>query len=62
MNGLELARAFFEECGMPMLKEQFSDLMPFLAAGLFGSGSRLGFICQRPDREAGCTECRNHVL
>ena len=39
MNGLELARAFFEECGMPMLKEQFSDLMPFLAAGLFGSGS-----------------------
>ena len=39
MNGLELARAFFEECGMPMLKEQFSDLMPFLAAGLFGNGS-----------------------
>ena len=39
MNGLELSRAFFEECGMPMLKEQFSDLMPFLAAGLFGSGS-----------------------
>ena len=39
MNGLELSRAFFEECGMPMLTEQFSDLMPFLAAGLFGSGS-----------------------
>ena len=39
MNGLELSRAFFEECGMPMLKELFSDLMPFLAAGLFGSGS-----------------------
>ena len=39
MIGLELSRAFFEECGMPMLKEQFPDLMPFLAAGLFGSGS-----------------------
>ena len=39
MNGLELSRAFFEECGKPMLAEQFSDLMPYLAAGLFGSGS-----------------------
>ena len=39
MNGLELSRAFFEECGKPMLEEQFPELMPFLAAGLFGSGS-----------------------
>ena len=39
MNGLELSRAFFEECGRPMLSEQFPALMPYLAAGLFGSGS-----------------------
>ena len=39
MNGLELSRAFFEEYGRPMLKAPFPDLMPFLAAGLFGSGS-----------------------
>ena len=39
MNGLELSRAFFEECGRPMLEAQFPDLMPYLAAGLFGSGS-----------------------
>ena len=38
MNGLELSRAFFEECGRPMLETQFPELMPFLAAGLFGSG------------------------
>ena len=39
MNGLELSRAFFEECGRPMLEAQFSELMPYLAAGIFGSGS-----------------------
>ena len=26
------------------------------------SKSGLFLICQRPAREAGCTECRNHVL
>ena len=39
MNGLELAQAFYEECGKPMLEEQFPDLLPYLAAGFFGSGS-----------------------
>ena len=39
MQGLELARAFYEEYGRPMLEEQFPSLMPFLAVGLFGSGS-----------------------
>ncbi len=39
MNGLELARQFYTECGEPMLKEQFPQLLPLLAAGLFGSGS-----------------------
>ena len=39
MQGLELSRAFFEGYGKPMLEEQFPELLPKLAAGLFGSGS-----------------------
>ena len=39
MNGLELSRAYFEEWGRPMLEAQFPQLLPKLAAGLFGSGS-----------------------
>ena len=39
MNGLEIAQAYFDEYGMPMLKDMFPDLLPHLAAGLFGSGS-----------------------
>lgn len=44
MKGLELSRAYFETFGLPMLKDQFPDLLPYLAAGLIGSGSEvLGF-------------------
>ena len=39
MKGIELAEAFFEECGRPMLERDFPELLPMLAAGLFGSGS-----------------------
>jgi hypothetical protein len=39
MQGLELSRAFFEDYGKPMLEAQFPQLLPKLAAGLFGSGS-----------------------
>ena len=39
MRGLELSRAFFETHGRPMLEEQFPELLPLLAVGLFGSGS-----------------------
>ena len=39
MKGLELSRAYFEEHGRPMLEEQFAELLPLLAVGLFGSGS-----------------------
>ena len=39
MKGLELSRAFFEEYGMPMLQEEFPQLLMYLAAGLTGSGS-----------------------
>lgn len=44
MKGLELSRAFYEEYGKPMLEESFSDVLPYLAAGMFGSGSEcMGF-------------------
>ena len=39
MKGIELSRAYFEAYGKPMLEEQFSELLPYLAAGLTGSGS-----------------------
>lgn len=39
MQGIEIAKAFFEEYGRPMLEEQFPDVLPHLAAGLSGSGS-----------------------
>lgn len=39
IKGLELSRGYFEEYGLPMLNSQFPELMPYLAAGLFGSGS-----------------------
>lgn len=39
MKGMELSKAFFEECGKPMLEKEFPGLMPYLAAGLFGRGS-----------------------
>ena len=39
MNGLELSERFYSECVKPMLSEQFSDVLPYLAVGLFGSGS-----------------------
>ena len=39
MRGLELARAYYEAHGAPMLWAQFPELMPKIAVGLFGSGS-----------------------
>lgn len=39
MKGLSLSKAFYEECGKPMLEETFPELLPFLAVGLTGSGS-----------------------
>ncbi len=44
MNGLELSRAFYEEYGAPMLREQFPAAERLIAVGLVGSGSEcLGF-------------------
>ncbi len=39
MKGLELSRKFYNELGEPMLREQFAEVLPFLAVGLVGSGS-----------------------
>lgn len=44
MKGLELARAYYEQFGRPMLEEQFADVLPQIAVGLIGAGSEcLGF-------------------
>ena len=39
MKGLEIARAYYETFGAPMLKARFSHLLPHVAVGLFGGGS-----------------------
>ena len=39
MKGLELSEKYFEAYGRQMLEENFSDLLPFIAVGLTGSGS-----------------------
>ncbi len=57
MKGLELSKAFFEEYGRPMLESGFNDILPYLAVGLFGSGSEcFGFddeVSTDHDFEAG---------
>lgn len=39
MNGLELAKGYYEEFGKPMMESEFADILPFLAAGFVGSRS-----------------------
>lgn len=39
MKGLELSEKFYKEYGEPMLQENFSDILPYIAVGLAGSGS-----------------------
>ncbi len=39
MKGLELSKAYFVQCGKPMLQEKFGDIYDYLAFGLVGSGS-----------------------
>ena len=57
IKGLTLSKEYFEAFGRPMLEEQFPDLLPYLAAGLFGSGSEcFGFddeVSQDHDFEPG---------
>lgn len=39
VKGLEISKAYYEEFGVPMIKEQFPELEPKIAVGLIGSGS-----------------------
>ncbi len=39
MNGMEIARAYYETYGRPMLEEQFPELCGVIAVGLTGAGS-----------------------
>ena len=39
MKGLELARAYWEAFGVPMIREQFPEYEGIVAAALTGSGS-----------------------
>lgn len=39
MKGLELSEKFYNDFGAPMLQSDFTDILPFIAVGLFGSGS-----------------------
>lgn len=39
MKGMQLCREYFEAFGRPMLEKDFPNLLPLVAAGLFGSGS-----------------------
>ncbi len=39
MQGIELSQAYFESFGAPMLKAEFPELWPRLAAGVCGQGS-----------------------
>ncbi len=57
MQGLDLARRYYEEVGRPMIERKFPELLPRLAAGLVGEGSEcLGYddnISQDHDFGAG---------
>ena len=39
MKGLELAKAYYEEYGRPMIREKFPDYEGRIAVGLAGEGS-----------------------
>ena len=39
MKGIELSRAYYEACGIPMIHEQFPEYEEIIAAALTGSGS-----------------------
>lgn len=66
LTGLELSRKFFEAFGKPMLKRNFTEILPYVAAGLAGEGSEcLGYddeISQDHDFGAGfCIWISNDV-
>ncbi|MDR2486788.1 MAG: DUF4037 domain-containing protein [Clostridiales Family XIII bacterium] len=59
MKGLELARAYYEHCGAPMLAERFADVRGRIACGLVGEGSEcFGFDDEiSQDHDFGAAFC-----
>ncbi len=39
MKGIEISKAYFNEYGLPMLKNDFLEILPYFCVGLVGSGS-----------------------
>ena len=39
MKGIEISKAYFNEYGLAMLKNDFPEILPYLCVGLVGSGS-----------------------
>ncbi|MBR4910849.1 MAG: DUF4037 domain-containing protein [Clostridia bacterium] len=57
MKGIELSERYFNEFGLPMLNNEFADVLPYLACGILGGGSEcFGFddgVSTDHDFEAG---------
>ena len=51
MKGIDISRAYWEQHGLPMVKGQFPDLLPLIAAGLSEGESAMPW--EIPDEE-GC--------
>lgn len=39
MQGIEIAKAYWEQCGRPVIEQEFPELMKYIAVGLVGAGS-----------------------
>lgn len=59
MKGLVLARAYYEQCGIPMIEQYFSPIKDRLACGLAGEGSEcFGFDDElSQDHDFGAAFC-----
>lgn len=59
MQGLALSKAYYEQCGRPMLEAQFGDVLDRIAVGFAGPGSdRFGFDDDvSRDHECGAGFC-----
>ena len=57
MKGIELSEKYFEQYGLPMLQNQFQELLPNIACGIMGEGSEcMGFddeVSRDHDFDAG---------
>ena len=51
---MEIAKAFYEEYGAPVLKSEFPELLPLIAVGLCGSGSECFGFDDEVSRDHDC--------